>query len=259
MNQPLSPILKVLHHHRHQRHYIVHTQANTAVCNIEPRRLLALPRECRPTPRLPQPGTRVQPPLDVPCLTWRRRGGNLLYIALHLPLRLVSATCTVPLLLRHTRSTTRPHRIVDSFAVACYMDYYSTSYTCSRTPLGEVTGLLLPADDLTRVYMSCFRCWRLCWYFQPAVRDKNSNVIWRIDERVSRPSNEPGSEKGLTLGYHMQDRIMCYHLLPLSKLETATLVSGTGHFHRNIHTLRTLLCHSFKEGLTYAVPHGASL
>ena len=109
------------------------------------------------------------PPLNVPYLTWRPRGGNLLYVALHLPLRPVSATCTVPLLLRHTRSTTRPHRIVNGFAVACYMDYDSMSYTCLRTPLGEVTGLLLPADGLTRVYMSCSCCWRLCWCFQPTV------------------------------------------------------------------------------------------
>ncbi len=199
------------------------------------------------------------PPPQRPILDLQLREGNLLYIALHLPSRPVSATCMVPLLLRHTRRTTCPDRIVDSIGVACYVDYNNMSYTCSRTPLGKFTGLLLPADGLTRVHMSCSGCWKLC--VGTFMRDKNSNVIWRIDERVSRPSNEPGSVKGLTvtLGNHMQDRIMCYHLLSLLTLQTATLASGTSHLHPNIHTLRTLLCHLFREGLTYAVLHGASL
>ena len=80
-------------------------------------------------------------------------------------------------------------------------------------PLVRLQASLLPAGSLTRVHMRCSCGWRLCRYFQPTVRDKNSNVIWRIDERVSRPSNEPGSVKG---PHPWASHAGSHHVLPLA-------------------------------------------
>jgi hypothetical protein len=109
-----------------------------AVCNIEPPRPLALPRDGEmPTPRFcPSQEFGFSPPGRA-----ATEGGDLLYIALHLAVAPVSATCTVPRLLRHTpRSATRPQ---SSLVVTCS---WTGSYTCSRTTLRGYA----PSSSVTR-------------------------------------------------------------------------------------------------------------